>query len=210
MNATKLVTLVALLLCVPAMALEKGDKKPGGPGMGGPMGEGPKHKPYDVILNNAKELELTPDQISKLTAMQKEEEAKMEQEREAVREKMKNDPEAREHFKAMMEARKNNDTAKMEELKKQMRDKIEKNNGGEKMKARGEDMKAKIAQVLTQEQMVKLKDVMDKHMENRALGVDEGQKGERKKPGEGDKAPKLFENDPAQQKQTSTDDRSKI
>ena len=201
MNATRFVTLATLLLCASVMGFEKGE---GRKGMDGQGPGGPQRKPFDMVLNHAKELDLTEDQKSKLLAMQKEEEGKMEQERAAMREKMKDDPEAKEHFREMMEARKNNDTAKMEELKKQMREKMEKNGGGEKMKARGEDMKAKIAQVLTQEQMAKLKDVMQGEMENRATGANEGPKGDRKKPTDGDKAPKLFENDPA--KPSSTKD----
>ena len=41
-----------------------------------------------------------------------------------MREKMKDNPEAKENMRAMMEARKNGDEAKQEELKKKMRENL--------------------------------------------------------------------------------------
>ena len=86
MNATRFVTLAALLLCASAMGFEKGEGRKGMDGQG--PGGGGQRKPFDMVLNHAKELDLTEDQKNKFLAMQKEEEGKMEQDRAAMREKM--------------------------------------------------------------------------------------------------------------------------
>jgi len=150
--------------------------KPNTTGRG--QGKGMQHEgPLAKIIEHAQELGLSDDQIKKLEEIQAE--------LKADRQKAMQDPAMRETMKEMMEARKAGDKAKLEELHKQM---------AEKMKPQLMDLKAKLAGILTQEQLQKVGEMMQRRNENPMDAP--RQKGEgHQKPNSDMPAPKVFKDD---------------
>lgn len=121
--------------------------------------------PIQHIIDNAKELNLTDDQKTKLQALVKDFTAG--HDASGMREKAKNNPELRETLKEMKAAKDSGDEAKMKEL----RQKLMSETGGAaagKDGAKGAGAGAghgefiqKLAQILTPDQMQKLKDMRE-------------------------------------------------
>lgn len=112
------------------------------PGAGGPLQQ---------VLEHSKELGLSEEQKTKIEALIKENAPAREN---AMRERMKDNPEL---AKEMREAR--GDPEKMKAVREKMREKMEKDGPGEAK--RGEGV-AKIADILSREQMQKLREIREK------------------------------------------------
>ncbi len=121
---------------------------------GGGLGKG--NGPLQQLLDHAKELNLTDDQKTKVEALQKEIGGAM-RDPAAMREKLKEHPELREIMKELKAARDAGDEAKLKELREKLRaaqgpDAPAKPGEG----GRGEIIQ-KLAQILTPDQMQKLR-----------------------------------------------------
>ena len=143
---------------------------------------------FSFIEKHEKELNLTPEQKKKLDALKKK--------FEELRESMRKDPDTRELFKELKEAREAKDEAKLKALREKVREMLAKKSGGESILA--ETMK-----ILAPEQLKKLKELR----EAEGLGRGEGMLGgegraaaksaddPNRKPDNTKSAPKLYENE---------------
>lgn len=133
--------------------------------------------PIQHILEASKELNLTEDQKKKLHAIAKEFTAG--HDFESIREKAKDNPELREVMKEMKAARDSGDEAKMKELREKFRSKA---GDGEKGRdgAKG-GVLAKLKDILTPEQMMKLKEIREKNGEGRGGREGAGRDGDEEK-----------------------------
>jgi len=111
--------------------------------------------PLQHIIEARKELDLTEAQVTKLKALVKEFEAS--HDTGAIKDKIKNNPEMRETMREMKAAKESGDENRMKELRKKMLGE----EGGKGGIAKGEgghgDFIKKIAEILTPEQMQKMK-----------------------------------------------------
>lgn len=137
MKTTLICTLLAMCVFGASQAAENKAGKRDFPMAGGPL----QH-----ILEHAKELNLTAEQKTKLEALVKEMAGG------DKREKLKENPEARELFKEMMEARKSGDEEKLKLLRQKMMEKVGGGNGQE-------GLLPKIASILTPEQMKQVREI---------------------------------------------------
>lgn len=149
------------LLSFSACAAERGGLAGGGP--------------LQHILDAAKELNLTEDQRTKIQALAKELGAGHDP--AAMKEKFKNDPAKMELLKEFKAARESGDEAKLKEL----RAKLFAGAGGEGA-GKGEgirDMFQKLRDILTPDQLAKLKEMREKNGERPGAGArsKEGDKG---------------------------------
>ncbi len=122
--------------------------------------ERPAGGPVQNILDHAKELNLTDDQKTKLEALAK---ATPAREPGAMREQMKEHPELRDTMKEMKAARESGDQAKVKELRAKIQTTIgaEPAKDGTKPAEARAEAAAKIATILTPEQMKKLKELRE-------------------------------------------------
>jgi len=182
-----LIALAAIVLALDARAGQPGGKA-----------DGPRAGLIEQILEHATELNLTADQKTKLEALQKENVAKL---GENMREKMKNDPAAREVMKEMREARQSGDEAKIAAAREKVKEKLGADGlpGAGKPGEGGGDMREKLQKILTPEQMVKVKEIMENNRGKMREGGPRGKGGESKeekgqKPDPTKEPPKVFDN----------------
>lgn len=145
---------VAAMTCMTISTARAGER--------GGMGGGP----LQHILDSAKELNLTEDQKTKLQALAKEHAANRDP--AAMKEKFKNNPAMMETLKEMKAARESGDEAKMKELRAKMMANGGGEGGGKGENAHGEILQ-KLMQILTPEQMKKLKEMRENSGEHKGL-----------------------------------------
>lgn len=131
----------------------------------GPRGQA-RGNQIEALLKHAADLNLTAEQKTKIEALKQ----KFEKEREAIQQ----DPEAKELFKQIAEARKANDEAKLKELREKVREAIKKKIG----EGGTEGPLAEIKAILTPEQLAKLKELIGANR-GEHQGQGQGQKREK-------------------------------
>ena len=155
---------------------------------------GPPPGPLQQILEHAKELNLTEEQHTKVDALSKEIGGAREGN---MREKLKEHPElARE----MKEARDSGDEAKIKAAREKMREKLGPNAPGAAADGKPREIMQKLQQILTPDQMQKIREMREKNMQQgggpRRGGKDappsSGEKNNKPDPSKG--VPELFEN----------------
>ncbi|HYG73512.1 MAG TPA: Spy/CpxP family protein refolding chaperone [Planctomycetota bacterium] len=170
---------VALSLCAGgAFSGEKGNKSERGE-RNGKLGGTPM---IDHVLKHEKELALTAEQKKKFEALK--------DKAEALQEKMRKDPEARELFKEVAQARKSGNEEKLRELQTKVKELAARKGSSEEITGEG-------LRLLTPEQMAKLKDLRDEGPMAMRDGKDGGKKaasaGTKPDPSKG--APSLYDNE---------------
>ena len=184
MNVVYRGLVLSVLACALSLSAgERPNKKGEGDGPGGPGGK--RVPEIDFILDHAKELNLTADQIKKIN----EQKNKIEDRRE----KMMKDPANKELYKEMMAARKSGDEDKLRELREKVKEKMAAGGGA------GEDMRDEFVRILTPEQLAKLKEIR----ETEGPGMRKGERGgpggkgggEGQKPDPKKGVPSLFDNE---------------
>ncbi|HLX63972.1 MAG TPA: hypothetical protein VKX17_22055 [Planctomycetota bacterium] len=180
---------ISALIAILALALvARAADKPAGPPAG----------PLQQILEHAKELGLTDDQKTKIEALIKENGAAGPG---AFREKLREHPEL---LKEMKEARDSGDETKIKEVRAKIAEKLGmKDAGGPAAAADGKrgEIIGKLAQILTPDQMQKLKEFRQERMANGA-GAGRGNKNDNSnsnsnsnnKPDTSKGAPSVFDN----------------
>jgi Spy/CpxP family protein refolding chaperone len=161
----------------------------------GERGAGPPPGPLQQILANAKELNLTEGQRTKVEALSKEIGAG--REGGAMREKLKDHPElARE----MKEARDSGDQAKIKAAREKMREQLGVNAPGAAADGKPREILQKLQSIQTPEQMQKVREMREKNMQQgggprrggRDSAPSSGEKNNKPDPSKG--VPELFEN----------------
>ncbi len=145
-------------------------------------------KAFEFILQHEKDLSLTDEQKKKITELQRKAEQRFEQARK--------DPDLREPFKQMAEARKSGDADKMAEARQKLKDALDKKPGLSE-----ESLLGDIRNVLTDPQLLKLAELHKeegggpKGMRDRKAGKGGKGKGEEegKRPEPEKGAPSLYE-----------------
>ncbi len=150
-------------------------------------GAGAGNGPIQHILDNAKELNLSDDQKTKLQALVKE--VAGSHDKGAMAEKIKNNPELRETFKEMKAAKEAGDEAKLKELRQKLMAGEGKAGAG-KGEGHGEILQ-KLAQILTPEQMKKLKEMRESRENKGSAASNSNDKAS--KPDASKGVPKVFE-----------------
>jgi Spy/CpxP family protein refolding chaperone len=139
LNFSKFVA-VCLAASLVAGHCSAGEKN--GKGEGKRMLEG-RHPLFDMIKEHEADLNVTPEQKKQLKTLEDEVDKK--------REAMRKDPDTRELFKEVMEARKAGDEAKLKELREKVRGMMDSKNAGDK------GVMDQLAKILQPQQLAKLK-----------------------------------------------------
>jgi Spy/CpxP family protein refolding chaperone len=133
-----------------------------------------KDGPLALVIQHAEDLGLNGDQIRQLQSLR--------DDLQSEREKMMQDPAVRELYQQALDAKKSGDTAKLEELKKQLM---------ERARSHMDNLKERIEAILTPDQLMKLRDYVNtKRPEGSEGPREKGQKPDSNKP-----APKVFKGD---------------
>jgi Spy/CpxP family protein refolding chaperone len=169
---------VCLAFSAPSLtAGEKGERKK--------MMEAPGGQEFDFIKKHEKELNLTGEQKKKIEAL--------EEKSQKFRDKMKEDPDTRMLFKEVKEARQAGDEAKLHEIQKKIREHMQKQAGGE-------PPIAELKNILTPQQLIKLKELREaegggdmKGMRERRKEKAEGPAKPQERPDPNKGAPSLYD-----------------
>lgn len=147
--------------------------------------------PIQRILSHATELNLSADQKTKLEAIQKENAAKVGVD---LREKFKDNPEARAIFKELKEARDSGDEAKLKTAREKYREFALKNSDGKAAAggaAKMGELREKLAEILTPMQLKQVKEILDAARAKTGGNGGGTEKGQ--KPDSSKEAPMVFE-----------------
>ncbi len=171
MFGAKMALILGTITCLGTLSAGEAPKRPAGR-------EGQRTGPLAFILEHRQDLDLSTDQVQKLEALQK-------KVKEAF-EKLRDDPQFREHFKEILAARRAGDEEKARKLREEFREQAKGKMGGGQ-----ERLKEELQGILTPEQLRKLKDLRPEHGAGPKDGPPRGEK--RRGPQPGQQAPVPFE-----------------